>query len=142
MHRNQLRVELEAAEKFVHKSAKDLKNFAMELEESTKAIEFVEFSDQLVNQTLAGSKESQIDLSEKIGKLVLKGALEIESCLSKVKEGIPSLAVENMTEVHECFKCPICLYIVRDPTECNHCDHPYCTACVKGLKKCPLCRRS
>ena len=116
----------------------------MELEESTKAMEFVEFSDQLVNQTLVGSKESQIDLSEKIGNMVLKGALEIESCLNKVKEGLPGLAIENIVEgkeLHECLKCPICLYIVRDPTECNHCDHAYCSGCVKGFKRCPLCRQ-
>ena len=34
--------------------------------------------------------------------------------------------------------CLVCLNIVKDPVQCDKCQHYYCSGCIKNLEVCPL----
>ena len=34
--------------------------------------------------------------------------------------------------------CLICLNVIKDPVQCDKCQHYYCSNCVKNLSQCPL----
>ena len=51
---------------------------------------------------------------------------------------IPSFLSQNTDD----YECSICLDIFIKPKIFNPCGHSFCQECGKGIKKCPLCRKS
>jgi len=40
--------------------------------------------------------------------------------------------------IKDMIKCTICLDIVKEPVQCNKCQHCFCSLCSRELKKCPF----
>ncbi|KAL9651483.1 hypothetical protein ABK040_001430 [Willaertia magna] len=51
----------------------------------------------------------------------------------------PSYQYENLNEIDELLKCPICSNPLEEPVMHINCGYTFCNKCIKGKTVCPFC---
>eukprot|EP01087_Luapelamoeba_hula_P013156 TRINITY_DN374_c0_g1_i1.p1 TRINITY_DN374_c0_g1~~TRINITY_DN374_c0_g1_i1.p1 ORF type:complete len:421 (+),score=84.19 TRINITY_DN374_c0_g1_i1:139-1263(+) len=62
--------------------------------------------------------------------------------LATMAPPIQELTLVKKLRDNSSLLCPVCLDILEDPHRVNSCGHVFCHGCVRGLKACPLDRKT
>ena len=90
------------------------------------------------------AKGQKYSLTGSFSKAIYRYSLYLHLHVRAAKMAPNGYDCNFLSEPDDALKCPICLYVARDPRQHEECGKLFCSECIEKYgvyKPCPNCRR-